>query len=44
MRDKKNEWIFIYWDDWSGTSQDDTEEKPEEHPQDNKEGTYGSWL
>lgn len=35
MRDKKNEWIFIYWDDWSAINDDDTEEKPEENPQDN---------
>jgi len=35
MRDKKIEWVFIYWDDWSTTDNDDTEEKSEEHSQDN---------
>jgi len=34
MRDKKSEWVFIYWDDWK-SDEDDKEEKPQEHPQDN---------
>jgi hypothetical protein len=39
MSDKKNEWVFIYWDDWKPDA-DENEEKPE----DNNKGTYSSWL
>jgi hypothetical protein len=31
---EKEQWVFIYWDDWR-PKDNDIEEKPQEHPQDN---------